>query len=93
MVTETGPAEATEAPCQVGKSPREGTQEGTVTEFDVTYEITLKYFYRAGGSVLADDIDPNPAEEGRVEVDRDPVLDSFEPTGPCKPIHPGGRPA
>ena len=25
VVTETGPAEATEAPCQVGNSPREGT--------------------------------------------------------------------
>ena len=94
VITETGPAEATEAPCQLGNSPREATQEGTATEFEVTYRSTYTYYYRAGGSELANDVDPNPLPEGDpVVVDKDPVLDTFEPTGRCLPTHPGGRPA
>ena len=94
VVTETEPAEATEAPCQLGNSPREATQEGTATEFEVTYRTTYTYYYRAGGTELANDVDPNPLPEGDPVVERrEPVSENFEPTGPCRPDHPSGRPA
>ena len=87
VVTETGPAEATEAPCQLGNSPREATQEGlSATEFEVTYRSTYTYYYRSGGSVLANDVDPNPVPEGDpVEMGRVEVGETFEPTGRCRP--------
>jgi len=80
--------------CEVGNSGRQGTQEGDLVQTDeVTYQITTTTFYQGNPSnnQLAD-VDPNPLIE-EVEVDRVEGEPTFERTGPCQPIHPGGPPA
>jgi hypothetical protein len=80
--------------CTVGNSGRQGTQEGDLVQTDeVTYQITTTTYYQGNPSnnQLAA-VDPNPLIEEQ-EVSRVEGEPTFEPTGPCLPNHPGGRPA
>ena len=79
--------------CEVGMSGREGTQEGDdVITDQVTYRIyTTQRF--TGNPSNGNEIDLEPIEhEEEVPDSRVEGEPTFEPTGPCKPLHPGGRP-
>jgi hypothetical protein len=78
--------------CQLGNSPRQGTQEGELVQTDeVTYQVTTTTYYQGNPSnnQLAD-VDPNPLIE-EVELSRVEGEPTFEPTGRCRPVP--GRPA
>ena len=68
-----------------GTSGRPGTQEGEEVQTDqVTYETTITSVYQghpSNGNLLSETTS-DPVEVGRVEGEP-----TFEPTGPCQPIH------
>lgn len=76
--------------CEVGRSGREGTQEGDdVTTVQVTYRIYTTQRFQ-GHPSNGFEIDPEPIRHEEVQTTSSEVT-TFEPTGPCRNIP--GRPA
>ena len=75
-----------------GQSGRPGTQEGDdVTTVEVTYRIyTTQLFQGHPSNGNEIDEEPIPHEE---EETRSSEVTTFEPTGPCQPIHGPAQPS
>src|SRR5215217_6385254 len=79
--------------CEVGRSGREGTQEGVdVTTVDVTYRIYTTQLFMGNPSANPPNPLGEPTRHEEVQT-TSPEVTTFEPTGPCKPLHPSGPPA